>query len=831
MGGVTSRSLRRKINRAKRRSRHPSGSLEVFPDLPRPIRLVLDSAQLLHRYLRAAQGDAAGAAAAAFADAVTAVRRVVDLAQPYDAFDVLESVRLSQTPHDPESYRETEDEHSGAVIELCALVLAGRAKRAGALPDENGHRPRADGVIDEIVQQCSTAVALGSIVSFLRMATTPGKIASAQLGAVLREMFVHNLSYEHMLVDTLRDLFDDPSVAQACRSALGFTVAEIRAVFTALITLHEQAWQRRFDALSELGALAQSESAGGVAMPGAYEISPDTRERGVALWTQAWSDPADASTFSSDAVAAEAGVDPRVTDRILGLFSYSLEARDPADATRQFFEGRSPFRTTPILREPGGSSVVVHGGLLVPAIRAQVEQTLKGSAGWDRYAKHRGDYLEREALRLLDGVFPGCTVYQAFEYFVPDPAAAPPEIAPEQYTHRVEGDGLLVIDDVALILEAKAGALTDASRAGSAMRLGSDLRKIVTTAAGQAERTRLRIQQDGGLRLGDGSWLDLGHVREMHSIAVSLEDLSGIATVTSELVTAGLLTTAHLPWTVSIHDLRVITELVERPGELLLYLRRRTEPDVTRRFQAIDELDFFLEFFATGLYVEPDPDRVRAELPQFGEPSVAAKRRFKRQGPTFLTSRTDPLDAWYFYQLGVRSTPAPKPRFNRDPDLSTLVDTLAAQQGQGWLRVGTTLFEASGPVQRKFAHYASQLVDMTRRDRLPHTATVAGGTRADQSYVLVWASRAPRESVEEATRHLRTYVSAKKHQLQAALGAGLLFDPLDPASPCATYYDNRPPGADVPLDRAVARLGLRPIQRTSIAIPGHGKQRRRRARA
>lgn len=194
----------------------------------------------------------------------------------------------------------------------------------------------------------------------------------------------------------------------------------------------------------------------------------------------------------------------------------------------------------------------------------------------------------------------------------------------------------------------------------------------------QANRMRERILQDNGLRLRDGSWLALDRVREVHAVAVSLDDLSGIATVTSHLVRAGLLPAAHLPWTVSLHDLRIVCELVDRPAELVLYLRRRTEPDVTRKFHAVDELDFFLEFYASGLFVEPDPDRVAAELPQFGEQPAAARRRFRDQRLSFLTSRTDALDAYYFHLLGARQTPAPKPSLNADPGVLALVDGLTS---------------------------------------------------------------------------------------------------------------------------------------------------------
>ncbi|MDT0484633.1 hypothetical protein [Streptomyces doebereineriae] len=178
----------------------------------------------------------------------------------------------------------------------------------------------------------------------------------------------------------------------------------------------------------------------------------------------------------------------------------------------------------------------------------------------------------------------------------------------------------------------------------------------MTDAAAQAERLRERIDTDHGLRLRDGSWLDLAHIREVHTVAVSLEDLSGIATTTADLVRAGRLPAANLPWTVSQHDLRTIGELLARPAELILYLRRRTDVETTQKFDAVDELDLFLHLYESGLYLEPDPVRIARELPQFGPPTVAARRRRAAERASVLASRTNRLDAWYFHQQALETS-------------------------------------------------------------------------------------------------------------------------------------------------------------------------------
>jgi hypothetical protein len=124
-----------------------------------------------------------------------------------------------------------------------------------------------------------------------------------------------------------------------------------------------------------------------------------------------------------------------------------------------------------------------------------------------------------------------------------------------------------------------------------------------------------RIVDDKGLRLRDGTWLDLADVREIHSVVTSLDDMPGIATATAKLAGAGLLPPDNIPWTVSLNDLDLVTQLVDRPAEFLLYLRRRTEPRATEMFMAVDELDLFLLFFRMGLYVEPDPEVASREMP------------------------------------------------------------------------------------------------------------------------------------------------------------------------------------------------------------------------
>jgi hypothetical protein len=92
--------------------------------------------------------------------------------------------------------------------------------------------------------------------------------------------------------------------------------------------------------------------------------------------------------------------------------------------------------------------------------------------------------------------------------------------------------------------------------------------------------------------------------------------------------------------------------------------------------------------------------------------------------------------------------------------------------------------------------------------------------------VLAWVTIAHGEPRSQAEENLKRYLAAKKHQLQFAVGAGFLFDPAHPEAPCFVAYDNRKPGEDKELDKAMAAYNLRPVERSTLRIPKVGQRGR-----
>ncbi|WP_306320146.1 MULTISPECIES: hypothetical protein [unclassified Streptomyces] len=66
---------------------------------------------------------------------------------------------------------------------------------------------------------------------------------------------------------------------------------------------------------------------------------------------------------------------------------------------------------------------------------------------------------------------------------------------------------LVVLDDVAILVEDKAVTLTALSRGGKTTRIRTDLTGIITKAAEQAGRMQDGIERDGGLRIEGEGWV------------------------------------------------------------------------------------------------------------------------------------------------------------------------------------------------------------------------------------------------------------------------------------------------------------------------------------
>ncbi|WP_404442823.1 hypothetical protein LG315_08330 [Microbacterium marinum] len=635
----------------------------------------------------------------------------------------------------------------------------------------------------------------------------------AQIAASVRgrEVWVRNTSYPDMVKGTQRLLFNDPTVTGHLRSTLGFDADDATRVLEALAQVQSNATNARWIALNET-VHSRPDFLAGVGMLGM------TSEEKVAF-NQFWQPTADLATFTAAEVDELAGVGEKVTRAVLEHFTVAAGGLTSRAVLDGFVTGDNPLRINPLVCVAGGRYILVHDALIHPAIRENLEQTMRRTAGWEPYQARRGAVLEDIGKSAFERMLPGTQTYFGFDYFIPANEAEQ-KLPPAKYTKRVEGDMLFVLDDVAIIVEAKAVAITPAARAGHARGLRHNLTDMITRAASQANRARQRIQEDGGLRLRKDGWIDLSHVREIHTVALTLEDLTQVATATTALVDAGMLDADDIPWLVSIHDLQVIVDLVERPADFLLYLRRRRDPEMPSIYSAVDELDLFVFYLDAGLYVEPDPHAMAAELIYASLEDGEDLQRREQQRPTWITPRTESLDAWHQSTIDPRAPRAPKPHRTRRP-MDRLVDELAVRADYGWLSIGATLLSGSTGTQTEWARVPRMLLSAKRGGGAGRSFFAAAGNRRAESWALIWVTRPRRRQIEEIRAEAQTYVRDKKYQTGAPRGAVFVFDEVT-RQLIEVVYDGDTVPHSAQMDAATSYLQ---------ALPGQGSSRRQPSRA
>jgi len=546
--------------------------------------------------------------------------------------------------------------------------------------------------------------------------------------------------------------------------------------------------------------------------------------------------PGKRASFTATEIAGASSVSEDRVGRILQRFSVSFgTAGDPVAAVVSFLAGENPFRNASLIADGVGNYVTMNVPIGTDCFRQVIEAALKGhSARWRRYEKRRVTVSEQLSVEYLTKLLGADATHVNLKYFRPNPGVDSAQLASTavditSIAEQTESDALFLIEDVAICVEVKGRSVSHQARGGHVQRLTGDLRSTVGDATNQALRLEGLIRTNGGLWVEDKTWLDLSGVREVRSIAVCLDDMGPLGTALDELVRGNVIKSDRFPWIVSLHDLAIIAEVLDRPAEFLLYLRRRTESEVSLNFWAIDELDLFMLFLSGQLYVEPDPDRVSEEFLGVRPPSGGDRHRYRSSAvPTRVMTHTDPLDAWVYYQEGSVEEPAPKPIFEAHPAVLDLVDFLQDGKKPGWFRFSADLLNLAGDAQEKLAGDIKTLITTTKSDGQPHSLFVgfAGAWGYPSLFIGTQLSATAQAA---ASRRLAIYGTTKKHQIKSDRALMVLFDQR--GSFRSVRYDNSPPGDRQDLDALSDAMGLLPPEFTARPIPPSARRTTKRLNA
>ena len=264
-----------------------------------------------------------------------------------------------------------------------------------------------------------------------------------------------------------------------------------------------------------------------------------------------------------------------------------------------------------------------------------------------RFEAARGSWLESKTAEFLRRVFPSNEVILNPLYPNGDELA----------------DVLVLHDRKLLIFQCKSKGLTFRSRMGTSFKgLKSDLEKAVENAYSQGVRARSYLLTDiePTLRFKDASdrlEIDQSEINGVFIVNVTLAPLQNIitrwASLSSEL---GLFEEGDYPWSVSLTDLDVITEISPSPPHFLHYVKRRIEVEHSSVEVLGDESDLFGCYLDQGLY--------------FGA------SRFESVNAVMLTGSSHKIDE-YMYERHTLKKPVARPSAPMPSGFSELITAIS----------------------------------------------------------------------------------------------------------------------------------------------------------
>ena len=562
---------------------------------------------------------------------------------------------------DPETYKESETKHLDVELEYATWLLLQLPGPVGGSGWIDGHQLKA------LVDDLHNLVQMVLIYNSVRGSKTSGMLDDLARKTRIHEIAVRSPGYQHHLIELLRSLFGPFESDLA--ATYGFTANEAIAasqairdhVNEAIMSLVDEGRrQRRLmpsilrnGTTDDLVAIGMPEDVSRFLLALPQKIR---EERAIAyLAGRVWNSFHTAMVVDGPTIANRANIDLGSASAFLDALSLPFGQKRIADNWPSRYE---PQYLAPLIRLDEDAYFAHLNTALPWSVRPNLERKLRDAGLWQSYERHRSDTVEAEALRLLTAILAGGRSFRNLQYSMPDAHGN---------LVQYEVDGLILYDEVLVVVEAKGGSISAAARRG-APSLEEDLKEILGRAHEQAARATkyLRSTDEAVFRTADGGELVLGlrDFSRVIEIAVTLDPISAFVANWAGILKSQDLEASHFRWSVELLHLRIIAEAIDFGPQFVHYVDclSRVPPGV---LDFNDVLDTLGRYFKNGL-------------------NFAFELSHPTAGIRLLT-HTAAFDDYFLYEMGERQSPARKPAMALDPDTKSILQALCEPASPGFV--------------------------------------------------------------------------------------------------------------------------------------------------
>jgi hypothetical protein len=402
---------------------------------------------------------------------------------------------------------------------------------------------------------------------------------------------------------------------------------------------------------------------------------------------------ADVFSFSTADFARLYGDDSKAADLDALLTRLSFSFGDLAEREPEYFILDNPARHRPFIRVAEGRYFTALHGVLPHIALSLVEDLIADDERLRaQYSDRRSAYLESEVERLFRQGFPHATILARGQWKERD--------SPKTW----ENDLVVLVDQFALVVESKSGAVTPPARRGAPERLSKTLKALIEEPSEQAQLLIAHLKSaTSPVRLtndqGESLVVDVTQIKYYIPIGVTLEHLGAISSNLKKLRDAGITRKPldQLVLSLSLGDLECVFDLLGLEAEKIHYLGRRREFERHVTYQG-DELDLLAFYLDTGFNIG------QAEY----DDAIAL----------VLAGKSKELDMYFVGQSEGRLVAKPTPARTRW--WSDLLRGLASRTPSGWVAASYALLNMSASDQEKFEREIGKLIRRVRAGKAPH---------------------------------------------------------------------------------------------------------------
>lgn len=237
---------------------------------------------------------------------------------------------------------------------------------------------------------------------------------------------------------------------------------------------------------------------------------------------------------------------------------------------------------------------------------------------WNKFVKLKSDYLENKSLEFFSRIFPKKCLFQNLYYWMDG--------------KRFEVDLLCIYDNKIFIIESKSGNLTSYARREGREQLRKRLSDLIKKAQMQATCTKSYMKSQPQAQFWDKTRDNLlleidstGTSYEFIFINVTLEYLGSLATGLKNIDAFSFFKCGTYPWSVYLHDLDVVTDILREPIYFIHYVEQRLKVQNQHIFHSQSELVLLGYYLNYGIFYTESISTSRnvsmiALMPHFMDP-------------------------------------------------------------------------------------------------------------------------------------------------------------------------------------------------------------------